>query len=151
MQLEIHWQVADRITVKMLQTETTWALEAFKNKRAPTYPLGIIDDHFALYVPALYLPRNERRELYNEFGDLVDFIFADYGELYIRIWKTFVKFMNDRMEDNMQITMRSGDPHGREMITNICYSQFDVVEDNSAENYIDLNIKLRKNNIIERK
>ena len=138
-----------------------------QEKREPTYPTMEYDDHYDLIVPSYYLPRQERRRLRNEYGELVDKVFSDYSEMYIRIWKTISKFMDEHHCETLEITTSPcmASPYEKDMLANICYCQFDVVDDLSRtkvtvckgkiQRIDEINIlisspELKMNNTIER-
>ena len=66
-------------------------------------------------------------------GDVVDDVFSDYGELYIRIWNTLKSIVEPGEVRDVLVQNDIEYPYMADMVYNICHAQFKVIKEEIAD------------------
>ena len=129
-------------------------MEILRMRRKPRYEI-ITGDKFpiceddiapAMFIPSYYLPRDERKNMRDEIGDIVDDVFSDYGEMYIRILRGIEAMFSYANTVRLLVYSASDYSHVADMVSNIAETQFQITDKSCIPvGYNLFNIKTKDN------
>jgi len=81
-------------------------------------------------IPAPYVDRELKKEYAHKYGHMIDDVFLDYGELYIRLVRTIKEFIKDGEYEQIEVRYADDDSYVGilEILENVLTCQFHIVK-----------------------